>query len=143
MSSAKKDVEALMNEFIGLAKRMLSEFGEFHPYGAAMKPNGELVSIAVHDGDEHSPSQSTIDVLNDEFEIAARSGEYIATALFYDVRVALRDKGPKSDAVAVALDHRDDYSVVVFFPYQIEDGKVSFGELFAQQGANNIFRSLH
>lgn len=141
MSSAKQDVEALMNDFIGFAEQMLSEHGEFFPYGAAMKPNGELVSVAGYAGTEQPPSQEIIDLLNDGFVNAARSGEYKATALFYDVRVSLPDDGTKSDAVAVALDHKDNYSAVVLLPYQIHDGQVSFGEIFAQQGANSIFGS--
>ena len=141
MSSAKEDVETLMNKFIGTAERIIGEFGDFHPYGAAMTPDREHVFIAKEVND-NTTSESIIDRLNEEFESAAKSGEYIATALFYDTRVAFPDDRPESKAVAVALDHRDDYSVIAIHPYQIEDGKVSFGELLALRGANKIFGSL-
>lgn len=58
----------------------------------------------------------------------------------YDVRVVLPSTGQKSDAVAVALDHRDNYSVVVYFPYQIKGGKVAFGDLFAVKGEASVFK---
>jgi threonine synthase len=70
----------------------------------------------------------------------AVEGRYKATALVYDVRVTLPSSGEKSDAVAVALDHRDDYSVVVLIPYKIRNGKAVFGGAFSQRGESDIFR---
>jgi hypothetical protein len=65
----------------------------------------------------------------------ARSGEYIATATFYDVRIG-KDK---KDAIAVSLDHRDGYSVIAFFPYEIVDGTLINGVPTATKGAADIF----
>lgn len=141
VTTAKEDAEKLMNAFIGFAVKMLNESGEFYPYGAAMLPDGETVAVAGYEGQDFPPSQAIIDLLNDGFQRAARAGEYKATAMFYDVRTTLPGTGTKSDAIAVALDHADDYSVVVYFPYKIDNGQASFGDVFAQAGANNIFQS--
>lgn len=141
MNSAKRDVEALMNEWVTFGKQMLSEHREFFPYGAAMKLDGEIVSIAADTGEESPPSQEVIDLLVSNFQQAAVSGEYKATALFYDVRITLPTSKEKTDAIAVALDHVDAYSVIVFHPYRIEDNHLIFGDLTASQGANAIFRS--
>ena len=54
--------------------------------------------------------------------------------------VMLPSSGKKSDAIAVSLNHRDNYSVVVLFAYSIEDGKYVPGEVFAQQGENDVFK---
>jgi hypothetical protein len=70
----------------------------------------------------------------------AKAGKYRATALIYDVRVTLPSTGRKSDAIAVALDHRDHYSVVVMFPYQFTGGELTIGSPFAQKGEGDIFR---
>jgi len=43
------------------------------------------------------------------------NGEYIATAIVYDSLTIPPRSEEKTDAVTVALDRRDDYSVVVFF----------------------------
>ena len=37
------------------------------------------------------------------------------------------------------LDHKDNYSVMVLFPYELVNSEVQFGEVFAQEGANEIF----
>ena len=139
MQTAKQDVEALMNDGVSFAEQMLRDHGEFLPFGRAMKTDGEIVHLAGYNGVEHPPSQEIIELLNDDFRSAARQGKYKATALFYDVRLGQGDGGDKSDAVAVALDHRDEYSVVVYFPYALQDGALSFGDLLAEKGTGRIF----
>jgi len=62
-----------------------------------------------------------------------------ATAIFYDVRVVPPGSDEKTDAIAVALDHQENYSAVVLFPYTLTNSKVQFGEVFAQAGENDIF----
>ena len=140
MADAKSDVEFLMNDMLPFAEEMLAKHGEFLPYGAALNAQGEVVSIAGYTGEEQPPSQDVIDLLRKSFIDGARKGQFDATALYYDVRIKT-NQDETSDAVAIELDHKDGYSVVVFFPYQIELGVVSFGEISAQQGQNSVFQS--
>lgn len=141
MTIPKAECESLMNAALPFAEQMLQKHGEFLPYGAALKANGEIASVAGYDGREQPPSNDIIRLLKDGFVKAARSGEYKATALVYDVRVVLPSTGKKSDAIAVSLNHRDDYSVTVFFPYQLSNGKITFGDVFAQKGEADVFSS--
>ena len=141
LADPKSEVEDLMNASIGFAEKMLKEHGEFYPYGAAMTTDGEIVSVAADGGGEQPPSQEIIDLLKESFRAAATAGEYRATALIYDVRASTPPDGEVSDAIAVALDHRDDYSVTVLFPYKIADGELVFGQIFAQAGANDVFQN--
>ena len=69
----------------------------------------------------------------------ARRGEYTAAALVCDVRVKLPSTEEKSDAIAVSLNHRDNCSVVVLFPYKIDGGELILGAVFAQEGEADIF----
>jgi hypothetical protein len=138
--SAKAECEGIMNALVPFAQQMLEKHGEFFPFGGTMKNNGEITHTAGYDGRERPPSADIIRLLNDSFRSGARSGQYKATALVYDVRVVLPSTGQESDAVAVALDHRDNYSVVVYFPYQIKGGKVAFGDVFAEKGEANVFK---
>jgi hypothetical protein len=137
----KVDCEVLMNSVIPFAEQMLSSHGEFLPFGGAMRSNGELVSIAGYDGDEHPPSSDLIRLIKDGFIEAARQGQFMATALVYDVRVILPSTGDKSDAIAVSLNHRDNYSIVVIFPYKLDSGKLTVGDAFAHKGEADIFLS--
>jgi hypothetical protein len=104
-----------------------------------MRPDGQLVSIGGYDGDEHPESADVVALMKEAFIEAARKAEYKATAIVYDARVELPSTGEKSDAIAVALDHRDDYSFVVLFPYRIDAGELILGTAFAHEGAADIF----
>lgn len=138
MTTPKAECDSLMNMIFPVAEQMLQESGEFHPYGAALKENGEYVCLSGYDGNDHPSSKNIIRLLKDGFILGAESGVYKATALIFDVKVTLPSE-QKSDAIAVALDHRDNYSVIVFFPYQLKNGQLSLGEAFANKGDADIF----
>jgi hypothetical protein len=139
VSRAKADCESLMSAVLPFAEQLLREHGEFFPYGGALKPDGELASVAGYDGREQPPSDDIIRLIKKGFVEGAKSGTYVATALVYDVRVTIPSSGQKSDAIAVSLNHRDGYSVVVFFPYQLVKGNLQYGEAIAQQGERDVF----
>jgi len=141
MNTAKSDCETLLNAAMPLAKQLLQKYGEFLPYGAAIKRDGKIASIAGYDGREQPPSNDVIKILKQAFIQGAKSQEYKATALVYDVRVTSPSTKQKTDAIAIALNHRDSYSVVVFFPYQLASGHLEFGETFAQKGDADIFKN--
>ena len=141
MASPKEDCEQLMNAALPFAERMLRQEGEFYPYGAVLGNDGRISDIAGYDGKEHPASANIIKLIHDGFVQEARTGKYKATALVYDVKVAVPSNGVPSDAIAVALDHRDDYSVIVYFPYQLKNGHLTLGEAFAQKGKGDVFLS--
>lgn len=139
MSSPKAECDFLMNAVLPFAEERLLKHGEFFPYGGALRPNGEVVGVGVYDGREHPPSKDVILLLKEAFQQGAKSGEYSATALVYDVWVALPSSGNRSDAIAVSLNHQDNYSVIVMLPYEINNGQLQYGEVFAQKGEADIF----
>ena len=135
----KDRVQTLLDEGIKFAEMMLKEHQEFHPFGWAMNPSAEPVSIAIDMGEEFPSSQDTILALYNTFADEGKVGNYIATAIFYDVRVVPPNSDIKSDAIAVALDDVNGFSRIVFKPYQFEDDELIFGDLFAQAGENKVF----
>ena len=141
MTTPKAECENLMNSALPFAEQMLREHGEFFPYGAALKGNGEMASVAGYDGREKPPSNDIIRMLKQSFVQGAKSGDYKATALVYNVKVTLPSSHQKSDAIVVSLNHRENYSVVVFFPYQLRNGELTVGEVFAEKGEADVFHS--
>jgi len=137
----KEELEELMAAAIPQAKRMLSEYGEFYPYGGAIDKKGKVISVAVDDGDEHPPSQKLIDLLVGTFQAQAAAGEYRLTAIVYDVRVISPGSNEKTDAICIELDHVDGVSLKVFVPYKIKGkNEVVYGEMFTREGAARIFK---
>lgn len=140
MPSPKEQCETLLDSVLPFAEKMLKEHGEFYPFGATLKRDGTQALAAADNGTDKPASQPLIDLLKSGFRAAAVKGDIVASALAYDVRVTPPGSSTKTDAVAVELDHRDGYSVVVFFPYTVKSGSVVFGDAFANAGANSIFR---
>ena len=138
--NGKKDCEKLMNALLPLVEKMLRDYGEFYPYGRYMKPSGEIVEVGAQDEDTDYPkSQDLLYVLRDSFSEMGKAGDCKATALVFDVRVDVPETAKKSDAIQVCVEHVDGYSAEIFFPYEIQDGRLNYGVTFAQGGKREIF----
>jgi hypothetical protein len=138
--NAKQESEKLMNVVLPLAEKMLKEYGEFYPYGAYMKPSGEIVDVGADDPDnDHPKSKDLIYVLRSSFQEMARAKLCKAVAIIFDVAVDLPSTRQKSDAIQVCVEHVSGYSAEVFFPYEIVNEEIVYGEAFAQQGKFVIF----
>ncbi len=136
----KVDVEALMNDLLPFAQKMLREHREFLPFGAHMKPDGVIVWESAYDGREHPPPQDLIDLLRDAHQEQARSKSIKACATVYDIRTIPPGRVEEQDAIAVNLDHESGYSVVVIFPYSFRaDGQLFVEPPFANKGDAAIF----
>ncbi len=139
MGHAKSECEELLNVLLPFAEELLAKHGEFFPFAATMNNLGGIAHVAGYTGSEQPPSADVIALLKGAFREGARTSEYRATALAYDVRVQSPTNNAKCDAVAVELDHADEYSVVVYFPYTVNENRVEVGVPFAQEGSDEVF----
>ena len=113
---------------------MLTEHGEFYPFGGYIKPDGTIVHVGAADSDtDRLKSKDLIYVLRSSFQEVARTSQCKAVAIVFDVAVTLPESNRKSDAIQVSLEHADGYSVDVFFPYQIIEKQIVYDQTFAQQ----------
>lgn len=139
MLSAREQCEQLLDSVIPFAERGLRQHGRFAPFGAIIGPDGSHTLIAAPDGAALPGAQSLIGRLREEFRAAAEERRHVATAICYDVYVVPPGAGDRTDAIAVELDHRDEYSAVVFVPYVRSKGAVALGKAFARPGDGGIF----
>lgn len=141
MKSPKEETEALLDELLPLAKKMLSAHGEFYPYGGFISRNGDIVHVSAKGQSDHPSSRELIDILRTKFRKDAAIKYYRATGIVYDVRVCPPGASKKTDAIQVCLDHKENYSAEVFYPYKILlNGVLKLGDVFAQQGENLTFK---
>ncbi len=137
----KADMEDLVSVWIGRADEMIRAHGAFLPYGGAIKQNGEIVVIAVgHAQRDISPAKQ-IKRLKPYLRERAHSGEFKATALVYDARVALPGAEEKSDVIALFLDHQVGYSKVFLVPYSLGPDGPIYGTAVSRKGAGAVFGS--
>ncbi len=140
--TAKQEAEALINQLLLFAEKMLVEHGEFCPYGGYMADDGKIVHVSATGSTENPASKELIELLRRQFCEGARREEYRATAVVFDVRIAPPGAANKTDTIQVCVDHKRGYSAEVFFPYNIlQDGSLELGSTFAQERENLIFSS--
>ncbi len=139
MTNAPSDVDRLLNESVGLAEQMLLERREFLPYGAVLRRDGEIMSVAIDGDDEQARSATVVAELRKGLRQGAAAGEYTATAIISNVQARVRESERVSAAIAVALDHVEGYSVMVVIPYEIGENGIEYGELYSQEGDGLIF----
>ncbi len=140
--SPKEEAEVLLSAVMPFAERMLREYGEFYPFGASLKPEGEVVHVGAADPATDRPkSKYLIDTLVSSFQGLAVKKSCKAVAIVFDVKIPAPGSGERRDAIQVNLDHEDDYSVEVFFPYELVEREPILGTAFAQLGKGGIFRA--
>ena len=134
-----QECEVLMNKMIIFSEQMLTKYGEFYPYGSVMNNDQTIRAISYYDGNEKLQSQELIDNYIKLYKELAQKGEIKASAIIWDAKINSLEKNEKIDAVIVSLEHRDNYSVQVVFPYKMIKGKIIWEEVFAMKGLSNIF----
>ncbi|MGJ8697572.1 MAG: hypothetical protein ACSHYF_14740 [Verrucomicrobiaceae bacterium] len=140
--TAKQDAQKLVDEFMPFAKQMLGKHQEFLPYGGRMAIGGEIVHVGATTGEEISESHPLIHILREAHREQAQAGVIRASCTVYDIRTVPPNRTEKQDAIAFEVDHRDDYSRVVIFPYAISDsGEIVTEAPFAVGGEAAIFSS--
>jgi len=134
-NTAKEDCQALLDVVLPFARQMLSRHKAFFPFGAAVQPDGQIVSVGTSDGNEKPAAGEIAKLLKGAFVAAAQAGDYKATALATDILYGTN----KTDAISVELDHQDDYSIKVIIPYKIVKGKLVEEPISAEMGRKEIF----
>ncbi len=143
MSDAQREAEELVSAVLPQAEGMLLAHGDFFPFGGAVTLDGEITQLAVDEEHRDSSIEDVIEELKGKLRSGADTNTYRATALVFPIQAQLPGADDETEAVAIALDHQANYSVVLIIPYVLSDGAVEFGEAVAQQGEDDMFQGQH
>ncbi len=143
MSDAETESEELVNAVLPRVEGMLNAHGECFPFGGAITLDGDIAEVAVDEEHRDSPIEDIVEALKSQLRNGAGSNAYRATALVFPIHAQLPGADDETEAVAIALDHQANYSVILIVPYVLSDGAVEFGEAIAQQGEHAIFQGQH
>ncbi len=139
MPSCKQDCELLMSAVLPTAERVLGEQRKLRPFGCTLSADDRMADV----GDAALASEferaALLAEFRGSFRDGAQRGELKGSALVYlaESAVALE---PASATVCVELDHRENYSIVVSFPYRFTAaGELHIDEPFATEGKHEIF----
>jgi hypothetical protein len=139
-STCKDECEALMSAVLPIAERMLVEHRALRAFGSTLSAAGQITQVGGWSGDAEPASPELVAEYEASFRDGALRGELKATALLEPVTVVPPGMVEPQNAVSIRLDHREDYSVVVTFPYRFSAaGELQIEEPFAAEGAHGIF----
>ena len=139
MTTPKEEAQLLVDELLPFAEKMLSEHGEFFPFGAHITADGKIEFDAASDGSEHPLSNTIIQLLHDAMAQGAKTGKIRCSGIAYDARVIPPGSSEKSDAVIIELEHKESYNVKVAFPYKLTGKSAQFSQPFAMPGNHLVF----
>ena len=129
-----------MSALLPVAEQMLSEHRALRPFGCTLSADDQIVQIGGWSDTAGTDDATLIAQFRASFREGAARGELKATALSYSARSAIPGKGSAQDAVFVHLNHRDNYSLVVTFPYHFgAQGELVIEEPFANDGEYDVF----
>lgn len=136
--TAKEECEVLLDTLLAASEKLLKKNGEFYPIGAVLSKDNNIAFTALHSDNEFPDSQSVISDLICAHKQLAQNKEIKVSGISWNG--AVDSEGKTTDAIIVSLEHTDDYSVIVGLPYKRSlFNRIKFGELFAQNGNNDIF----
>jgi hypothetical protein len=128
-----------VNILLPLAQKWLREQHGFLPYGAGMAPSGQIVLTMAQTG-QSDDVNTRLGMMELAFRQGAAEGQFKATALVVDMIVIPPGKSAKQDGVAIRLDHRAGYSVIVGYPYFFSaTGGLVMEPPFTSEGAHAVF----
>ncbi len=135
----KEQCEILLDKLLPFAEQQMKKYREFYPFAAVLLEDDSVELTASYDGNEHPEPKAVLEDLKQIHQKLAAEGKIKASGIVWNAGVNSAD-GKPIDAIIVSLEHRDNYSVIVGEPYKIGLFKtVSFGNLFAMEGKQDIF----
>lgn len=135
----KEQCEILLDKLLPFAEQQMKKYREFYPFAAVLLEDDSIELTASYDGNEHPEPKAVLEDLKQIHKKLAAEGKIKASGIVWNAGVNSAD-GKPTDAIIVSLEHRDNYSVIVGEPYKIGLFKtVSFGNLFAMEGKQDIF----
>lgn len=134
----KEELNSLLNDAIGMAIRLVEKHGSHFPFCMAITTSGERTSIAADDSNLPG-ADALLAGIRQHLSDASREKRYRAIALARNVEYRSAPDGLRTDAVQVTLDHQQGSPVTCYLPYQMAQGKVVPGELFAVQAEERFF----
>ena len=135
----KEQCEILLDKLLPFAEQQMKKYREFYPFAAVLLEDDSIELTASYDGNEHPEPKAVLEDLKQIHKKLAAEGKIKASGIVWNAGVNSAD-GKPTDAIIVSLEHKDNYSVIVGEPYKIGLFKtVSFGNLFAMEGKQDIF----
>lgn len=117
------DIQNILDETFPLVERLLKEYGEFYPLSSAVNIEQKVEHVILEEDEENDNPKSNSVIAELKKELRWRKDEFLAIAIFYDVKLKER----QTDAIAVFVEHKIKMEAYTFYyPYKLIDKDLVF-----------------
>ncbi len=117
LSGRIEELRQLLDYGMSSAKQMLSDHGEFYPFGAMVNREGMLEGVGGDLGREYPSSQELYKFLEGHFRTLRKEKRIVACALVSNVNIPREIDCPLADGIRVHLE-TDGYCRYLYVPYR-------------------------
>jgi hypothetical protein len=138
----RDELDALLNAVLPFAEQMLTQHGDFYPFGATISRDGKIALIQpfIEEEEEIPDSPQLVHTLYQGLRDQALRREIRGGAVCTNVSMRPEGADEETDAVRVSLDHANHVPLDVFQPYAIErSGDVVYGAIVAVAADPRVF----
>ncbi|MFL9831341.1 hypothetical protein ABS764_10830 [Flavobacterium sp. ST-87] len=130
------DIQNILDITFPFVEKLLKDYGEFYPLASVVNLNHEVEQLLLSEDEENDFPKSTGVIGEIKKELRWRRDDYIAFAIFYDVRL----KEKQTDAIAVLVEHKFEKQAFVFYyPYKLIDNELFFSDSWKEMKEIEIF----
>jgi hypothetical protein len=127
--------ENLLSYSLFFAKQLLQDYQEFYPFAAYLDSEGQLIPIAVFEGNDHPDSETLIGQLLARLSDIKVKNNLTAYAICYDVRVTNDNYPDGTDSLLIKVFHSSDQLTTNFYyPYKISAHEISIDQGWREPG---------
>jgi len=137
-STPREECDALLDEPIKMALRLIEAHGSHIPFCLAITTAGERTNIAADDT-EIRDADVLFESVRQHALTAIRDRQIRAVALANNVRYHRADDSTPRESIQVTIDHLRDRACTCYLPYRITGGRVVPEELFTTDPVERLF----
>ncbi|MBC7439046.1 MAG: hypothetical protein H7250_03560 [Flavobacterium sp.] len=130
------EIQKILEATLPFVKTLLYDYGEFYPLAAVVNIDKKVEQILEFDGNNIKFPKSVSVLENLKKELNSKSENFIAVAIFYEVRLIEKN----IDAIAVFVEDKLENSAYTFYyPYKIEQNEFKFCDSWKTLQSKEIF----
>lgn len=132
------EIQNILNVTFPFVESLLKEYGEFYPLASVAKTDITVEQLLNFETDEIEFPKSTSIIDSIKKELRLKQNEYIAIALFYNVKL----KEENTDAIAVYVEHKlENFAYTLYYPYEIIKNTTAFSDSWKTIEQMEIFNT--
>lgn len=127
MKAIPAELVSLLNYCRSLANLLLTEQGEFYPFGVYLNNEQKITQRMFNDGDDFPLSTGLINIFKHDFDQQLANKSIAASAITYEVKVTNLTYPESVDVIVVRMASQNLAQVILYYlPYQVVENQIEY-----------------